>query len=148
MLYQEPEDSLKGKFSAQYNVAAALVDGEVGIETFRDEKIADPTIQETMAKVRTRVMAKSEEGSTDAANGLPIKITLKDGRVFQHTTARRDILGGQKNPWGFENIQAKFRVNAAMALPAEAVGAAVETWSDIAQVEDVTEAVRRTLANV
>ena len=146
MLYQEPEDSLKGKFSAQYNVAAALVDGEIGIETFRDEKIADPKVQETMAKVRTRVMAKSEEGSTNAADGLPIKITLKDGRVFQHTTARRDILGGQKNPWGFENIQAKFRVNAAMALPADAVGAAVDTWSDIARVDDVTEAVRRTLA--
>ncbi len=148
MLYQEPEDSLKGKFSAQYNVAAALVDGEIGIETFREEKIADAAVQETMAKVRTRVMAKSEEGSTDHRNGLPIKITLRDGRVFEHTTARRDILGGQKNPWGFENIQAKFRVNAGMALPAEAVGAAVETWSDIAQVEDVTEAVRRTLANV
>ena len=48
MLYQEPEDSLKGKFSAKYNVAAALVDSEIGIETFRDEKIDDPKIQETM----------------------------------------------------------------------------------------------------
>jgi hypothetical protein len=101
-----------------------------------------------MDKVRTRVMAKSEELLTNAENGLKVKITLKDGRVFEHTTGRADILGSQKNPWGFENIQAKFRVNAGMALPAEAVGAAVETWSDIAQVEDVTEAVRRTLANV
>ena len=48
MLYPEPDDELKGKFSAKYNVAAALVDGEIGIGTFSQEKINDPKIQETM----------------------------------------------------------------------------------------------------
>ena len=47
MLYQEPEDDLKGKFSAKYNVAAALVDGEVNIDTFTQEKIDDPTLGES-----------------------------------------------------------------------------------------------------
>jgi 2-methylcitrate dehydratase PrpD len=145
MLYQEPEDSLKGKFSAKYNVAAALVDSEIGIETFRDEKIDDPKIQETMDKVRTRVMAKSEEGTTDQSKGLPIRITLKDGRVFDHTTARADILGGQKNPWGFDNIRNKFEVNAGLALSREAVSQAVNTWSDVSQVPDVGGALRQTL---
>ena len=145
MLYQEPEDALKAKFSARYNVAAALIDGEVGIETFRDEKIDEPVVQETMAKVRTRVLAKSEEGSTDLQKGLPIRITLKDGRVFEHTTGRDDILGGQKNPWDFDNIKDKFRECAAMVLPEGDVNAAVEAWSDIPQLADVAGAVRRTL---
>ena len=145
MLYQDPEDSLKGKFSAKYNVAAALVDGEIGIETFRDQKITDATIKSTMGKVRNRVLAKSEEGSTDFLLGLPIKITLNDGRVLEHTTGRHDIIGGQVNPWGFENIKSKFQVNAAMALPKEEVDAAVEAWSDIPQMTDVAGAIRRTL---
>ncbi len=145
MLYQEPEDSLKGKFSAKYNVAAALIDGEIGIETFRDEKITDGTVQETMGKVRTRVLAKSEEGATDFLKGLPIKITLKDGRVFEHTTGRHDIIGGQVNPWGFENIAKKFRVNAGMVMPESDVESAVNAWSDIPQMTDVSGEVRRTL---
>jgi 2-methylcitrate dehydratase PrpD len=145
MLYQEPEDSLKGKFSAKYNVAAALIDGEVGIETFRDQKISDPTVQETMAKVRTRVLAKSEEGSTDFQKGLPIRITLKDGRVFEHTTGRDEILGGQQYPWGFDNIKDKFRACAAMVLSDEEVDAAVGAWSDIPQMTDVSSAVSSTL---
>ena len=145
MLYQEPDDSLKGKFSAKYNVAAALVDGEIGIETFRDDKIAEDTIQETMGKVRTRVLAKAEQGSTDFHKGLPIRITLNDGRVFEHTTGRDDIIGGQNNPWGFDNIKDKFQVNAAAVLSPEAVSEAVETWSDIPQMTDVTRAVRSTL---
>ena len=145
MLYQEPEDDLKGKFSAKYNVAAALVDGEVKIDTFTQEKIEDEAIGETMNKVRTRVMAKSEELLTNSEDGLKVKITLKDGRVFEHTTARADILGGQKNPWGFENIQAKFRENVALVLNDEDVQRAVESWSDIPEVTNVTELVRSTL---
>jgi len=146
MLYQDPDDELKGKFSAKFNVAAALVDGEIAVDTFTQEKIADPTINETMGKVRTRVMAKSEEMLTRSDDGHKIKITLKDGRVFEHVTARADILGSQKNPWGFENIKAKFQENVALVLSQEDVEDAVNAWSDILQVTDVSGTVARTLS--
>ena len=146
MLYQDPDDELKGKFSAKFNVAAALVAGEIAVDTFTQEKIADPTINETMGKVRTRVMAKSEEMLTRSDDGHKIKITLKDGRVFEHVTARADILGSQKNPWGFENIKAKFQENVALVLSQEGVEDAVNAWSDILQVTDVSRTVARTLS--
>ena len=145
MLYDEPDDELKGKFSAKYNVAAALVDGEIGIGTFSQAKIDDPKIQESMGKVRNRVMAKAEEGLTDLSQGLPIRITLKDGRVIEHTTARANILGAQANPWGFENIKSKFQVNAGMALREDRVEETIEAWSDINQVADLTETIQKTL---
>ena len=145
MLYQEPEDELKGKFSAKYNVAAALVDGEVKVDTFTQEKIGDPVINEAMGKVRTRVMAKSEELQTEAADGLKVKITLKDGRVFEHMTARADILGSQENPWGFDAIKSKFRENVALVLNDEGINDAVAAWSDIPDVTNVAELVRSTL---
>ena len=145
MLYQEPEDELKGKFSAKYNAAAALVDGEVKVDTFTQEKIGDPVINEAMGKVRTRVMAKSEELQTEAADGLKVKITLKDGRVFEHMTARADILGSQENPWGFDAIKSKFRENVALVLNDEGINDAVAGWSDIPDVTNVAELVRSTL---
>ena len=145
MLYEEPDDELKGKFSAKYNVAAALVDDEVSIPTFSQEKIDDPKIQEAMTKVRNRVMAKAEEGLTDHTQGLPVRITLKDGRVLEHRTARENILGAQKNPWGWDNIKAKFEVNAALALSREKIAETVDTWSDITQVSDVAGAIQNTL---
>jgi len=145
MLYAEPEDELKGKFSAKYNVAAALVDDQVAIGTFSKDKIAEPRIQEVMDKVRTRVLAKSEEGTTDFQKGLPIRITLKDGRVFEHTTAREDILGSQKNPWGFDSIKGKFQVNAGLVFPEDKVADTIDTWSDITQVTDIAGAISSTL---
>ena len=86
MLYQDPDDEVKGKFSAKYNVAAALADGEVAVNAFSQDKIAYPTINETMDKVCTRVMAKSEEMLTRSENGHKVKITLKDGRGFERVT--------------------------------------------------------------
>ena len=145
MMYAEPGDPLQGKFSSKYNVAAALVDNEIAISTFSDEKIADPVLQETMAKVTNRVVAKAEEGSVDFERGIPIRITLKDGRVLEHTTSRQDILGSQHNPWDFENIKAKFQQNAAMVLSEDVVNDAVDTWSEITQLTDVAGAIQRTM---
>ena len=141
----EPDTDLKSKFSVKFNVAAALVDGEVGIDTFRDEKIAQNTVRETMHKVRTRIVAKSQSISNEPLKEVPIKITLNDGRVLEHITGREDILGAQNNPWGFDNIKSKFQVNARMALPDAEADEAVEAWSDIPQMADVAGTIRRTL---
>jgi 2-methylcitrate dehydratase PrpD len=146
MLYREPEDELKGKFSVLYNAASALVDGEVGIDTFTAEKIRDPRVQETMAKVNLNVRSRWDEGSSEVKGATPVRIRLKDGRVLEHATPRQDILGHQNNPWGMDGITGKFRVNARLALSDEAVERAVETWSDVARVEDVGEAVKTLVA--
>ena len=136
---------MKGKFSAKYNVAAALVDGEVSIDTFTQDKIDDETMNDTMGKVRTRVMAKSEELLTESADGLKVKITLKDGRVFEHTTAREDTLGSQKNPWGFDAIKDKFQDNVSRVLSSDGIAEAIETWGNIPEMTDIATAIRSTL---
>ena len=65
--------------------------------------------------------------------------------MFEHTTARADILGSQQNPWGFDSIRNKFEVNAALVLAREGVSQAVETWSDITQVNDIAGSIKETL---
>ncbi len=145
MLYPEPDDELKGKFSAKYNVAAALVDGEVNIDTFSAAKIADPELREAMEKVNMRVFSKWEEGSGEVLKGLPVRITLKDGRTLEHITDRDMILGGAKNPWGFDQIKGKFQVNAGLVLPEEKVAETVQTWSEIGAVQDLAGTIQNTL---
>ncbi len=146
MLYREPEDELKGKFSVLYNAAAALVYGEVGVDTFTPEKIQDSRIQETMTKVNLNVRSRWDQGSAEVKGATPVRIRLKDGRVLEHATQRGDILGSQNNPWGMDSITGKFRVNARLALSDEAVERAIETWSDVSQVKDVGEAVKTLVA--
>ena len=141
MLYTQPDDELKGKFSALYNAAAALVDGNVGIDTFTPERISSTEIQETMSKVRLNVQSKWEGASGDYRSGTPVRITLKDGRVVEHMTLRGEVLGSQSNPWGFDNIAGKFRTNAGLALADAKVEQAVETWSSIEDIADLSRAI-------
>ncbi len=145
MLYEEPESDLKGKFSAKYNMAAALVDGEVGIDTFTNDKIAEPAVQDMMERVSLRVQSKWELGGSTVSKGVPIRITLNDGRVFDHETPRGEILGSQVNPWGMENIASKFRENVARVLSEERIEDAVQQWHDVTEVQDVGSAIRGTL---
>ena len=145
MLYEEPESDLKGKFSAKYNMAAALVDGQIGIDSFTDEKIVDDDVTDMMERVRIRVQSKFERGGGTVSKGVPIRITLKDGRVLEHETPRGDILGSQANPWGMENISGKFRDNVGLVLSDDRVEDAVSRWQDVTQVGDVGEAIRGTL---
>ena len=145
MLYEEPESDLKGKFSAKYNMAAALVDGEIGIDTFTDDKIVDPDVVDMMDRVRIRVQSKFEQGGGTVSKGVPIRVTLKDGRVIEHETPRGQILGSQANPWGMESIAGKFRENVGLVLPADRIDEAVRRWQDVTRVEDVGEAIRETL---
>ena len=145
MLYEEPETDLKGKFSAKYNMAAALVDGRIAIDTFTEEKVADPDVTDMMERVNIRVQSKFEQGGGTVSKGVPIRVTLKDGRVIEHETARGSILGSQANPWGMDNIAGKFRDNVGLVLPKDRIGDAVRRWQDVTQVEDVGAAIRETL---
>ena len=55
-------------------------------------------------------------------------------------------MGMQSNPWGFENILGKFRVNASQSLPQDKVDVAVGTWSAMEDIEDIGQAVKTLVA--
>lgn len=142
MLYTHPRDELQAKFSALYNAAAALVDGDVRIETFTLERIEDPILGETMSKVRLDVKSQWVEGWDAHQVGTPVHVHLKDGRVLSRSTPRSGILGSQQNPWGFDNIKKKFQVGARLALPEAEVKDAVEVWSRMEEIKDVRQAIK------
>ena len=146
MLFLEPEDDHEARFSALFCAAAALVDGNIGIDTFTDEKVKDPIIKQTMDKIRITVRSRWQERRDDYSVGVPVKIRLKDGRVLQHQTPMNQIVGHQNNPFTMEAILDKFRENARMALPESMVEPALETWVKVDKVKDLGPAVKTLVA--
>jgi 2-methylcitrate dehydratase PrpD len=151
VLYARPRTGLEGKFSVLYNAAAALVQGKVDIETFTDERIHDARIQETMDKVRVRILTRWDEweeksrgrwpdGST-GFTGKPVKVRLKDGRALVKAIAPKELLGSPRNPWGLQNIRTKFESNASRVLPPDKVRQAAELWSKLSEIKDVSRAI-------
>jgi 2-methylcitrate dehydratase PrpD len=118
-----PRSEYEAKFSLQYSTAAMLVHGRVGVSSYSDEAIADPRVLALAAKVRHEVR---EYDSYPAAFPGGVRITTTDGRVVEADLPYQR--GGPENPMTADEIRAKFRENASLAL-------------DDAQVESLEDAV-------
>jgi len=105
---QRPPNDYAAKFSTPFNVAVAFVTGNASFEAFSERTVTDERILGLAAKVRYRV---------DPDNPYParytghVKMTLKDGRVFEERQPH--IRGGVHEPLSREDIERKFRGNAA-----------------------------------
>ena len=142
MRFDWPENEHQARFSIRFNLAAALVDGKVGPDTFSPEKIKDPRIQEAMGKVHINVQTQWEAGGGDSMAPVPVRVNLKDGRRLERLTPSDQIVGSNKNPLGLDFIVDKFRANASLVLPKAKVEQAIAVWSPRGQVENITQAVK------
>jgi len=148
----KPRTGLEAKFSMVYIPAATLVQGYIDIDTFTEERIRDPRIQETMEKVRVRVITLWEVGLDRAESRWPggstghtnraVQVRLKNGKVLSKNIPPDEVLGEPKNPWPFENIRAKFERNARLALPEEKAAEAAKVWAALEDIKDIREAMR------
>jgi 2-methylcitrate dehydratase PrpD len=103
-----PPNDYAAKFSTPFNIAVAFVTGGAGFDAFTEKTVRDPRILALAAKVRYAI---------DPNNPYPkaytghVKMTLKDGRVFEERQPH--IRGGVHEPLGREELELKFRSNAA-----------------------------------
>jgi len=87
-----PKTGLSGKFSLQYTVASALLDGKVGIRTFTDARLAKADMQELLGKFELRLDPKIP-GRFEEMYVL-LRVELDGGRVLE---TRCD---GPRGKWG------------------------------------------------
>jgi 2-methylcitrate dehydratase PrpD len=76
LIHAAPTTGLEGKFSLQYAVAATLLDGRPGIESFTDEAVARPAAQALLARVEVEA---APGGDGLLAGDVAIALTLDDG---------------------------------------------------------------------
>lgn len=135
----EPNSTLDAKFSVQYCVARALLEGKVVLEHFEGDAYREPAVR----KFLQRVHAAPYTGklfSDDDPFDAEVKVTLKDGRAF---TAHVDRPLGRTadNPIPIERIKSKFENCALRALPAATVAAVcskIESLEDAASMREIT----------
>ena len=88
----QPETGLSGKFSLQYTLASALLDGKVGIGTFTEARLHAPDMQALLPKIVLR-MDKSIPARFETMHVM-VAIELAGGRVLE---TRCD---GPRGMWG------------------------------------------------
>ncbi|MCZ6876310.1 MAG: MmgE/PrpD family protein [bacterium] len=144
--FVKPSVAFNGKFSLDYNMAAAMVYGKVNIETFRQEVCDDPTMRQAMEE-KIRFVAHPEWTHAEIAQGTPVTITTKDGRTFRRTVAYQK--GHPHNPLTQDEVRDKFRYCCAHTpLASNQIEQLIDRVEDLDQVADISQIMELTIAAV
>jgi 2-methylcitrate dehydratase PrpD len=134
-----PQTGLEGKFSFQYTVASALLDGRIGMDTFTDEKVRRPEVQALLAN--TQLTMNPEIPANFEDMWTRVRVQMQNGAEYSTRCDRpRGIWG---NPLTREEHLVKVRSCAARVLPDDEVEALIEIVEDLdqAKAQDVQELV-------
>jgi 2-methylcitrate dehydratase PrpD len=99
---------LQGKFSAEYVVAACLLDGYVRLSTFADGAVSRREAQDVLRRVMIQEAAIPPFGPSDWEHAYAaVEVTLADGAVARE---RCDVpRGDARAPLSFAELESKFR---------------------------------------
>jgi 2-methylcitrate dehydratase PrpD len=128
-----PANGYAAKFSLPYLLAAILVKGRVTLAEFTDEAARDPAVLSVAGKVGYELDTTIDYPRQFIGH---VAIRLSDGRLLE---ARQDHpRGGPDSPMTREEIEAKFRGNAALAIPDERAARIIEIVGELAAQPHVT----------
>jgi 2-methylcitrate dehydratase PrpD len=80
LIHDAPATGLEGKFSLQYAMAATILDGHPGIESFTDEAVARPAARALVQRVEVEATAG---GDFLLAGATAIALALDDGSTLR-----------------------------------------------------------------
>jgi 2-methylcitrate dehydratase PrpD len=144
-----PATPLQAKFSLEYNVAAAVLDGRVDLSTFSADRFARGDIQAFAARVHRVQRAEARRAAQRQPHALPphanrehagadeLIIELADGRRIRRLVAERRTLHG-------DEVVEKFRDNlAGSGFDSARIVAEVDALAERPTVHGLVQAVSR-----
>ncbi len=136
----DPQTSLNAKFSVQYAVARALLDGVVRLEHFEGDAHRDPRIRRLLAITRTDPHPGMPEDSPHQF-GAEVTVTMRDGRVLSRRVD--DLIGrGGDHPMSGEELWEKFSDCSKRAIGSSEALALYERLESLEAVTDVSQLAR------
>jgi len=122
--------------SMPYCVSAALMDGDITLDTFTDARIQDPRLVALLQKVKVN---RNDEMSAGYPDGIPNLLIIKttDGKEFRKEI--RYPLGHNKNPMTDKDVETKFRSMASRVMADSAVDEILDELWRIDTCEDISE---------
>ena len=133
----DPQTPLAAKFSVQYAVARALVDGAVRLDDFEGDAHFDSKVRAIMAKTTAAPHPDMPDDSPDQF-GAEVIVALKDGR----TVSRRinSLVGrGGDYPLTSEELWEKFNDCAKRVLPANDIPALFAKLEKLEHIKNIRE---------
>lgn len=130
---RDPRTEYDAKFSLPYSIAALIVHGRVGVETYSEERIRDARVLALAARVE-----HVRRAFPSYPRSFPgwVRIETRSGAVLELELEHQR--GGPENPLSNAEVAAKFRANAGLALTAESIDQLESALLSLEQQDDLT----------
>jgi aconitate decarboxylase len=120
-----PRTGLEGKFSVQYTLAVALLDGAVTLSSFTDERLHRSDMQTLLSKIAV-TMTPDITTEYNAGRHVDLEIELADGEIV------RERCEQPRGSWGAEPIsEAEHFVKARDCLAGSLMPSAIDECLDL-----------------
>ncbi len=134
LISRAPETGLEAKFSLQYCVAAALLDGRVSLASFTDDAARRPEAQALLSRVEA--VEDGPPAEFPIGGVAEVRVYTAGGEYTSRVEIPR---GDPKRPLSWDELATKFRECAGLALPPEQVEKAIGLIEGLDDVDDVRE---------
>lgn len=106
LIHHRPRTGLEGKFSVEYVIAAALLDGAVTLTSFTDAAVQRPAAQRLIERVSWSTAARPPVGPAEWDQAYSV-VTVHTGGV-EHTVRVDVPRGDRRAPLGSAELEQKF----------------------------------------
>jgi len=129
-----PTNGWSARWSMPYNMAVALADGRLDIDSYSDARAADPQVRGFMARV---VPAEDATMAFPGEYPAAVRLHMKDGRVLEKHVPK--VAGTPDNPVPAAEYEAKFFDNARRSLCEKRAQQALGLFAQLTEIRDMAE---------
>jgi aconitate decarboxylase len=131
----KPEGITAAQMNMQYVIAVSVLEGEIFVDQFTDEKIRDPRIIEYSRKIEVIPDPELDKLGPEYRHAVIAEIKTKDGRVF---TERVDTAkGSEKRPMTVDEVFQKYRILTSKVSTSKSTQKLIDMVQNLEQVSDV-----------
>ncbi|MDI6830344.1 MAG: MmgE/PrpD family protein [Actinomycetota bacterium] len=136
LTYHEPKSGLEGKFSLEFCVTAALLEGKVGVGQFRDEVVTSAPVVRTISRFDWQDL----EGDITSPFAAEVAVHFRGGRTAVGKAEKP--LGEPGNPMSEAQIHDKYLECVGSIIGPGVAARTLEMLKGLESLEDINELVR------
>ncbi|MFC1918503.1 MmgE/PrpD family protein [Chloroflexota bacterium] len=137
LFYTDPTTELEAKFSMQFPMAAALIDRQVGLAQFNNERVNSPDIKSLMKRISLRIYPDWVDGTDHFKRPATVTVKLKNGKEYSNQVLKAK--GHADVPLSWDELLIKYRDCAGRALNGSDVERSIELLADLEKLKDLKE---------
>jgi 2-methylcitrate dehydratase PrpD len=143
MRYFYPKDSQEAKYSIPFITAVALLDGEITLKQFTDERTQDSKVREIISKIRLYnhpdLPASPDPTKMSAAQLSKTFITIRVTSGEEYSQWAESAKGYVDKPLSEEEILKRYRSFTSLVLSHHAVEKTIKIIESLEKIGDIEE---------